>query len=201
MPFIKFFWRDFKSDKAFNWFYILCAALGIIGLLLVESFKVGIEEKIAKNAKNFIASDLSVSSRRAISEQETKNIEGFLSDKKYTYARWIETYSLVMKVNDGVNSDPLSKLADLNFVSPEFPFYGGVVLENLGRKGPGNWEDLHSTKTLWISRDLSWELNLSVGDKLKVGVASSFRISFLHLEDLTLLLKFSYLTTLLKRQS
>ena len=60
MSFIKFFWRDFKSDKAFNWFYILCAALGIIGLLLVESFKVGIEEKIAKNAKNFIASDLSV---------------------------------------------------------------------------------------------------------------------------------------------
>ena len=58
MPFIKFFWKDFKSDKSFNWFYILCLTLGIIGLLLVESFKVGIEEKIAKNAKNLFLLDV-----------------------------------------------------------------------------------------------------------------------------------------------
>lgn len=182
MSFIKFFWRDFKSDKAFNWFYILCAALGIIGLLLVESFKVGIEEKIAKNAKNFIASDLSVSSRRAITPDETKNIEDFLEAKNYTYARWIETYSLVMKVTDGVNSDPLSKLADLNFVTPEFPFYGGVVLEDQGRKGPGDWGPIHTTPTVWMSRDLSWELDVKVGDKLKVGEAE-FTVGGIILQD------------------
>lgn len=181
MSFIKFFWKDFKSDRAFNWFYILCLTLGIIGLLLVESFKVGIEEKIAKNAKNFIASDLSISTRRALDPLEIKNIEGYLAEKKFSYARWTETYSLVMKVNKD-KSEPLSKLADLNFVSPEFPYYGSVVLEDQGRKGPGDWGSIHETPTLWMSRDLSWELGIKVGDEVKVGEAI-FKVGGIILQD------------------
>lgn len=183
MPFLKFFWKDFKSDKSFNWFYVLCLTLGIIGLLLVESFKVGIEEKIAKNAKNFIASDLSVSTRRELLPEELKNIEGYLAEKKYSFARWTETYSLVMKVHqDKDKTETLSKLADLNFVSPEFPYYGSVVLEEGGRKGPGDWGAIHESPVLWISRDLSWELNLKVGDDVKVGEAI-FKVGGIILQD------------------
>lgn len=167
MSFIKFFWKDFRSDKSFNWFYVLCAALGIIGLLLVESFRVGIQDKVSKNAKNFIASDLAISTRRALDEKETKNIENYLAEKKFHYAKWTETYSLVMKVSE--REEPLSKLADLNFVTEEFPFYGSVVLENQGRKGPGDWKVLHEAPRLWMSRDLSWELGVKVGDQVKVG--------------------------------
>lgn len=181
MPFLKFFWKDFKSDRTFNWFYVLCLTLGIIGLLLVESFKVGIEEKIAKNAKNFIASDLSISTRRAIEPSEIKNIEGFLAEKKYPYARWTETYSLVMKVHKD-KSETLSKLADLNFVSTEFPYYGSVVLEDQGRKGPGDWSSIHETPTAWMSRDLSWELGIKVGDEIKVGEAI-FKVGGIILQD------------------
>lgn len=183
MPFIKFFWKDFKSDKSFNWFYILCLTLGIIGLLLVESFKVGIEEKIAKNAKNFIASDLSISSRRALEPNEIENIEGYLADKKFSYARWTETYSLVTKVHrDESKNGPLSKLADLNFVSQDFPYYGSVVLEDQGKKGPGDWSAIHQSPMLWISRDLSWELNLKVEDEVKVGEAI-FKVGGIILQD------------------
>lgn len=183
MPFIKFFWKDFKSDKSFNWFYVLCLTLGIIGLLLVESFKVGIEEKIAKNAKNFIASDLSISTRRALEPKELENIEGYLADKKFSYARWTETYSLVMKVHqDESQNEPLSKLADLNFVSTEFPYYGSVVLEDQGKKGPGDWSSIHASPELWISRDLSWELDLKVGDDVKVGEAI-FKVGGIILQD------------------
>ena len=183
MPFIKFFWKDFKSDRTFNWFYVLCLTLGIIGLLLVESFKVGIEEKVAKNAKNFIASDLSISTRRALEPVETKNIEEYLGNKKFPYARWIETYSLVMKIHqDKESSETLSKLADLNFVSPEFPYYGSVVLEGQGKMGPGDWAAIHQTPVLWISRDLSWELGLVVGDQVKVGEAV-FKVGGIILQD------------------
>lgn len=174
MSFLKFFWKDVKSDRSFNWFYVLCASLGIIGLLMVESFKVGIEDKISKNAKNFIASDLSISTRRDLDPNEIKNIEGFLADKKYAYAKWTETYSLISKVEEVLDKStaaPLSKLADLNFVTPEFPFYGGVVLENKGRKGPGDWSVLHEKPLVWMSRDLSWEMDLKVGDEVKIGEA------------------------------
>ncbi|MBY0415380.1 MAG: hypothetical protein K2Q18_14505, partial [Bdellovibrionales bacterium] len=123
MPAINFFWRfffrDVKSDKSFNWFYILCASLGIVGLLLVESFKVGIEEKISKNAKNFIASDLSVLTRRALDPAEITKIEDYLAEKKFTYAKWTETYSLISKIQSDKSAEtPLAKLANLNFVTP-----------------------------------------------------------------------------------
>ncbi|MDD4973979.1 MAG: hypothetical protein PHY93_06490 [Bacteriovorax sp.] len=166
MPFIKFFWRDFKSDRAFNWFYILCASLGIVGLLLVESFKGGIEDKVSKNAKNFIASDLSISSRRAMGPKEVEAIEDYMAKNKLSFARWIETYSLVSRAG---GTEPLSKLGDLNFVSEEFPYFGGVVLENSGFKGAGKWAALHLAPHAWISRDLSWELGVKLGDKLKIG--------------------------------
>ncbi|MGZ3807824.1 MAG: ABC transporter permease, partial [Bacteriovorax sp.] len=166
MSFLKFFWRDFKSDRSFNWFTILCASLGIVGLLLVESFKGGIEEKVSKNAKNFIASDLSISSRRAMDPKEIQAIEDYIAKNKLSFARWIETYSLVSKTG---GPNPLAKLADLNFVSVEFPYFCGVVLEHSGFRGAGKWASLHSAPRAWISRDLSWELGVKVGDKLKIG--------------------------------
>lgn len=181
MSFLKFFLRDFKSDRSFNWFYVLCASLGIIGLLLVESFKVGIEDKIAKNAKNFIASDLSISTRRALDESELKNIEGYLADKHFEYARWTETYSLIMKVQKD-KVEPLSRLANLNFVGTSFPFYGSVTLQDQGKKGPGEWSSIHSVPTLWMSRDLSWELKVKVGDQVKVGEAV-FTVGGIILQD------------------
>lgn len=166
MSFLKFFWRDFKSDRAFNWFFILCASLGIIGLLLVESFKGGVEDKVSKNAKNFIASDLLISSRRALDPKETDAIENFLVKNQLPFARWTETYSLVSKTQ---GSDPLSKLADLNFVSSEFPYYGSVTLLQEGLKGKGMWGPLHTSPIAWISRDLSWELGVQRGDQIKIG--------------------------------
>lgn len=183
MLFVKFFWKEFRSDKSFNWFYILCLTLGLIGLLLVESFKVGVEEKISKNAKNFIASDLSISSRRSLELKEIQNIESYLEDKKFHYANWVETYSLIMKIHQEENvNTPISKLANLNFVSEEFPYYGNVILENQGKKGSGDWGEIHQAPVLWISRDLSWELNLKIGDDVKVG-ESNFKVGGIILQD------------------
>lgn len=166
MPFLKFFWREFKSDKSFNWLYVLCASLGILGLLLVESFRIGIENKVSGNAKKFIASDFSISTRRSFSASELSIIKNYLHDKKLNYAEWIETYSLVSR---DTSVSQLSRLANLNFVTTEFPFYGGVELENKVMKGPGHWDKLHETPSAWVSRDLAWELQAKVGDELKIG--------------------------------
>ena len=168
MSLIKFFWRDFKSDRSFNTFFILCSILGIIGLLLVESFRIGVESKVEQNAKNFIASDLSISTRRSLQPQEVKKIESFISENKLPYANWLETYSLISKVAQNEENE-ISKLANLNFVSSPFPFFGGVVLETEGEKNSGDWERLHENPKAWISRDLAWELNIKLGDQLKIG--------------------------------
>ena len=183
MSFIKFFWKEFKSDKAFNIFYIICLTLGIFGLLLVESFKVGVEDKVNRNAKNLIAGDLSISSRQVIVEDDREEIESYLHEKKYNYAQWTETYSLISKVINSETHEVINtKLADLNFVSEEFPFYGGVKLEDGQKLGPGDWGNLHETPMLWISRDLSWELEVKKGDIVKVGELN-FEVAGIIVED------------------
>jgi len=171
MSFLKFFWRDFKSDLSFNRFFILCSSLGIIGLLLVESFKGGIEDKVVKNSKNFIASDLSISSRRDFNPIEKTALERYFNSQNLGVVQWVETYSLISTVSTSKTSslETISKLADLNFVSEEFPYYGGVVLESFGFLGNGQWSSLHASPIAWVSRDLAWEFKVKRGDKLKIG--------------------------------
>lgn len=183
MSFIKFFWKEFRSDKVFNWFFVICLGLGIFGLLLVESFKVGIEDKVSRSAKNLIAGDLSISSRQAIDEDVKEDIEIYLNDKKYPYAQWVETYSLVSKVVDTEKFElGNTKLADLNFVSEEFPFYGGIKLENGDFYGPGDWGNLHETPQVYLSRDLSWDLDTKVGDVIRIGELN-FEVGGIIIED------------------
>ena len=57
----------------------------------------------------------------------------------------------------------------MNFISSPFPFFGGVVLENEGEKNAGDWERIHESPKAWISRDLAWELNVKLGDQLRIG--------------------------------
>jgi putative ABC transport system permease protein len=181
MSFLKFFWKDFTSDQSYNGFTILCASLGIVGLLLVESFKVGVEEKVAKNAKNFIASDLSISSRRQFLDNEKTLIDEYTKNHQIKTAQWIETYSLVMPIK---KNEAQAKLADLNFVSSEFPFYGSVTLESEGLVGPKHvsWKRLHNNFVVWIARDFAWQLGLAKGDSLKIGEAT-FVVDAIILED------------------
>ena len=172
---LKFIQQTLRSSKEFNFFFILCFSLGILGLILVESFKAGVEDRVSKRAKNFIASDLSISSRRQFTEVEKKNIEEVIKKNNLEYSEWIETYSLVSSVEK-------AKLADLNFVAAKFPFYGGVIFENGEKSNTADWETLSNSPVLWLSRDLSWELKVKVGDQLKIG-ESTFQVGKIFTED------------------
>ncbi len=172
---LKFIQQTLRSSKEFNFFFILCFSLGILGLILVESFKAGVEDRVSKRAKNFIASDLSISSRRQFTEVEKKNIEEVIQKNNLEYSEWIETYSLVSSVEK-------AKLADLNFVAAKFPFYGGVIFESGEKSNTADWESLSKSPVLWLSRDLSWELKVKVGDQLKIG-ESTFQVGKIFTED------------------
>lgn len=183
MSFLKFFYKEFKSDKFFNYFYVICLILGIFGLMLVESFKGGVEEKVSRTSKGLIAGDISISSRQVIEEDQREDIETYLNEKNFQYAEWIETYSLVSKVKENQNHDvEQTKLASLNFVSDDFPFYGGVLLEDGRKLQNGDWQDIHQAPVLYISRDLSWELKVVKGDSIKVGELL-FKVDGIIVED------------------
>jgi putative ABC transport system permease protein len=179
----KYLRKDFTADKTFNSFFILCATLGIIGLLLVETFKEGIENKISENAKNFIAADLSITSRTQLSNEQQVKVQNYLNEHKLKYTHWVELYSLISNLKQ-INSKEglLSKLSDLNFVGEEFPYYGELELEDRILKKSSDWNDLHLSPTVYINRDLAWELNVKKGDKLKIG-ETNFNIIGIIIKD------------------
>lgn len=157
--------QNIRMSKEFNLFFVLCFSLGIVGLILVESFKAGVEEKVSKNAKNFIASDLSISARRQFSDLEKKIVDEFTRDNSIEHSAWLETYSLISLKDH-------SKLAALNFVDKNFPFYGGVKFEDNTNSVQGDWQNLIQSDGIWMSRDLAWELGAKIGDQIKVGESS-----------------------------
>ena len=180
MFFLKFFWRNFKEDKTFNWFYVLCLSLGVVGLLLVETFKISIEDKVNANAKSFIAGDMAISSRRAIAEKDQKTISDFFQRHQLQFSNWIETYSLVSKLSP--NSE-LAKLANVNFVSDSFPFYGGIFDENEQLLSRERWQKLHTQRIAYVSQDLAYQLELKNFDKIKIGEAT-FEVQLIFKKDL-----------------
>lgn len=172
---LKRIWQNLRMSKQYNFFFVLCFSLGIIGLILVESFKSGVEEKVARNAKNFIASDVSISVRRQFNENEKSIINEFAQKNNLELSTWLETYSLISLSNR-------SKLADLNFVGSKFPFYGGVTFEDGTYSNGNDWRALVQSDQLWMSRDLAWELEAKIGDKIKVG-ESHFVLSRIFTRD------------------
>lgn len=180
MFFLKFFWRNFKEDKAFNWFYVLCLSLGVVGLLLVETFKLSIEDKVNANAKSFIAGDMAISSLRTITEKDKNTINIFFKKNQLQYSEWIETYSLVSKKD---RNDELAKLANVNFVSDTFPFYGGIFDGNDNLLSRDRWNLLHREKIAYVSQDLAFQLELKDADKLKIGEAV-FIVKLIYSRDL-----------------
>ncbi len=167
--------QNFRSSPSFNIFFILCFSLGISGLFLVEAFKSGVEKKVATSAKNFIASDLSITVRRQFNDLEKKTILDYLKKQEVNISSWLETYSLI-------SYNGKSKLADLNFVAENFPFYGGVTFEDDSLSTSEDWGVLHEKNDLWISQDLAWELGVKIGSKIKVG-ESSFIVSKIFIRD------------------
>ncbi len=181
MRIVRFTLKSLRFDKFYNFFFILCFGLALLGLIFVESLNYGISQKIKTHAQKGIASDLIITSRTPVSEEKKNIIYDFLKENGLDHTPWIETYSLVSKKNGD------AKLAHLNFVGNLFPFYGTLSLESKKTLSSNDWGLLHE-QTLkkeslaWIDKGLAYQLDLKIGDEIKVG-DSFFKIDDLIVSD------------------
>jgi len=160
MSFLKFLKREMLVDRMFNVFFVVCFSLGMTGLLFVESFREGVSESIESKARNYAASDLVVSSRREIPNDDFELLKKEIKKMELPFFYWFETYSLT-----GENA----RLANIQFVSEEFPFYGGVSLVGQTKIITDIFKEIHSEKRALISKDIAIEQGLKKLDKIKIG--------------------------------
>jgi len=163
MSFFKISINHFKSSHFFNFFYVISLVIGLFSLVLVQSFRNAIEDNINKKSQSFIASDVALSARRILIDEDIKKWLELTKDQALEHSIKIETYSVASSEDHSRTS-----LVNVFFVDEKFPFYGGVSNDaQVWQTGFGR--DLDSEARVIISRETAIKLSIKEGMKLQLG--------------------------------
>jgi len=168
--------REIRNNFRFSLFFVGNLALGLVGFIVLISFKTSLNDHLQLHSKSTLTADLSISAYRPFSEEEVQVIEGLLgrgSAPQWEKASQITFFSMVAS-NTGA-----SRLVQIIAVSEDFPLYGKILLE--GAK-LAKTQDLFQNPVVWIYPELLNNLGVKVGEDLKIGQAT-FKVQSTIQED------------------
>ena len=167
----KFALRELFNSKRFCFLFILNFTFGLLGFVMLESFNDSLRQRLSQNTKEFLSADLSVSSRRAMSEQENNLLQKEVLSL-YQHTRVWEFFSMA-------SVDQRTRLVQVKAIENGFPYYGSIKL------GSGNRLSLvEEERSVWVYPELLNLLKAKIGDKIKIG-DEVFTIKDTVLEDTT----------------
>src|SRR5687767_12606487 len=70
MLLLRLAFREIRNNKSFSFFFIFNMALGLVGFLALDAFKLSIDASLAERSRLILAADVAVSARRALSPEE-----------------------------------------------------------------------------------------------------------------------------------
>ncbi|MBF0352136.1 MAG: hypothetical protein HQM11_13975 [SAR324 cluster bacterium] len=152
--------REIRNNFRFTSFFVFNAALGLIGFILLVSFRMSMTDHLALYSKRILTADVSVSAYSPFTEAELKLIRDMLGPEAVE-ARQISFFSMI-------SSPQHSSLVQVIAVSDNFPHYGAIVLE------AGNQETvatLNQRPHVWVYPELLVGLEIGLGDSMHIGNA------------------------------
>lgn len=146
-----------KEIKKFPFFFLLLLItllLGTLGLTGISVVSDQVKGKLEANARELLTSDIVVSARRELSDEEVAALNKALGSTPHETYKIIDVYSMVRH-----EKNSQTRLTEVRSIEEGFPFYGEMGL----RAGK------FAVDGLYVSKDLAdlWEVN--VGDEMKVG--------------------------------
>lgn len=162
---LRFIFRDFRNSPWFFFFFILNFAIGLTGFVAIDSFKVGIQKSLKENSKEYLSADLVVTARRKLLDSEVQIARDTFKEMKmssYQEGKLIEFFTMVASANG-------SRLVQLKAIDESYPFYGKMVLKEKGIITNGVDKEINNSFKAWIYPELLTQLNLKIGDKVKIG--------------------------------
>jgi putative ABC transport system permease protein len=152
--------REFKGSAGRLLFFAACLSVGVAAVVAVESLSRALDEGIQGQAKQLLAADLAISSRRPIPDDMVAAVEAMAS------AQWTRKSELpsVVSVPGGGNTPGSSLLCELKAVGAEYPFYGELVTD------PSRpISESLNPQTVLVDPELLTRLGIGVGDVLRIG--------------------------------
>ncbi len=159
---LKFAGREIRRNWKLNLFFIMNLSLGLVGFLIVDSFKLTIQNYIGENSKKILSADLSVYVRREVSPQEIDTVRKVLGPDVKEAQNY--DFFAMLSTSEG------SRLVSIRAIDESYPFYGELELESgltIKETTPG--KAIFTGAKVWAYPELKYQLNLKSGDKLKVG--------------------------------
>ena len=152
-------WKECFHHRWFSLFFALNLALGLFGLVAIDTFKHAIQADLQLRSKSILTADLSVSSIRPLSETDQAQLPS-LPAQQQTQERSL--YSMV-------SSPTASRLVDVQAVEANFPLYGELNLRQQGLVTGASEKTLLQKPEVWVYPEVLAQLGLSLGDTLRIG--------------------------------
>jgi putative ABC transport system permease protein len=158
--------RDLKNSKRFVLLFVANLSLGILGFLLLHSFKTNVNSTLESRSKILLASDISISGRRDLTKNEKKQIDVYLADKIINSSEVIELYSMGQSLKQ---KNKRSRLSQIKIITNNFPLFGHIKLQESGIANLNLKKSLGESSGIWISKELAHQFKLERNDKFKIG--------------------------------
>ena len=154
--------REIRIQKRLSLLFVLNISLGLSGFIALDSFRHSIENSLNLRSRSVLGADLGISSRRPIGKELLAVAKAQVKPET-EQSQMIELYSMV------ANSQGNSRLIQIRAIDFNYPFYGALELKNSGAQGRGENRVIHQQPTAWVYPEILLQLNVKVGDTIKVG--------------------------------
>ena len=153
--------REFRGSAGRIVFFAACLAVGVAAVVAVAGLSSALDGTIRAQARQLLAADLAVSSRRPIPQDVLAAVDGLTGVRRI---RVRELPSVVSAAPVGEGIPGASVLCELKAVGEGYPFYGELQTEP---RGP--LDELLDVTHVVVAPELLTRLELGVGDELGIG--------------------------------
>jgi putative ABC transport system permease protein len=156
--------REIRSSWRRLLFFFLCIALGVGSVVGLRSLIQNLTRAVGTDARALMTADVEVSSTNDFTPQEIEKIETAAKASGITEARdEAITTALMARPSDPANQTV--DFVELKGIEPAFPLVGTFTLAD-GR--PFSYSLLENNGAV-VARVLLEQLNVKIGDKIKIG--------------------------------
>lgn len=164
----KIAWREFRSLRTLAILMVVNLSWGLSGYLGLATVQGSLKDLLRAKAKDLLGADISVSSRRKLSENELRIIDAVAEAGART--KLVELFSMV------VTPDGQSRLIQVRAIDSAFPLYGELQMQSGRVARSGMASELQREPIAWVYPEVMTQLGLRIGDQVDLG-GLSFRIA------------------------
>ncbi len=152
--------RELRRSWRFSLFFIFNLSLGLAGFVALQTFNSALVDEIKINAKSILSGDLTVSSRRELTNEEIQALHEILP-KGTSEGKVYEFFAML-------SADSRSRLVLVKAVDQTYPFYGQLQLQSAQQIEKGS-EQIIGQKNVWIYPEIQTQMGFNPGDKVQLG--------------------------------